>query len=132
MPKPVALTAWSTTTRRSSLPRRGDWWPLPVDPFVAEAASEFYASMTPSEWEEVFLERDEGLHLRLASRCGFSDSVAEDAMEKVRSVARVGWSAYVEEEMATASRRTVRVLLLTLVLLLFTLLAMTVGLCLVA
>ena len=53
-------------------------------------------------------------------------------MEKVRSVARIGWEAHVEEEMTAATRRTVRVLLLTLVLLLFALVGMMAGLSTVA
>lgn len=67
--------------------------------FVGECAESFYRSMTPSEWEEVVGNQMEtGLHRRLASRCGFSDSVAEDALDEIRKVVDGGWERYVHKE----------------------------------
>lgn len=97
---------------------------IPVDTFVGECAEEFYSCMTPSEWEAVCEGKADGLHLRLASRCGFSDSIAEDAVEEIHKVAVYGWPAYVDGEIQRSVRSTRRdIWLYVIFLVTFTLVA---------
>ena len=98
-----SLVRWMPCARPFR-PLAGKWGAVPIDAFVGECAEEFYACMTPSEWEEARRGEAGGLHLRLASRCGYSDSIAEDAMEEIHKVAVYGWPAYVDAEMQRAAR----------------------------